>query len=164
MKTTKPKYNPHKWFFGYVSTLADFDRKYEKVIRAGIVSEYTDGATDSLSDMYLNHNWQYIQMKKALMNEKVDALDKARKRVIAVLFSYLQFNKRKATMQYVKAVACNAAQVDHFNNIPLKKLKSLYRIFGEKKNKEANEWVNQVLSNITLDEETIDNQRGGTTD
>ena len=67
-------------------------------------------------------------------------------------------------MKYVKAIAANAAQVDHFNDIRLKKLKSLYRIFGEKKNKEANEWVDQVLSNITLDEETIDNHGCGTTD
>lgn len=155
--STTTKYNPHAWFFAHVNSMADYDKKYAEVIRAGIVNEYSNGATDSLSDMYKNHNWLYVQMKKSLMNVQYTELDKARKRLIAVLFSYLRFNGYQATMQYVKAVASGAAQVDHFNAIPVKKLKSLYRVFGEKKSKEADAWVDDVLSKITTDEKEATN-------
>ena len=159
MKTaTKYKYNPHAWFFAYVRNLADYDEVYAEMIRAGIVSEYSNGETDSLSDMYKNHNWQYIQMKKSLLNTHFNELDKARKRLIAVLFSYLRFKGYAATMEYVKAVATGASGVDRFNSIPMKKLISLYRIFGEKKSKEADDWVDGILSKITTDEkEAINN-------
>lgn len=157
MKTTKPKYNPHAWFFAHVNSMADYDSKYAEVIRAGIVNEYSNGATDSLSDMYKNHNWLYVQMKKSLMNTQYTELDKSRKRLIAVLFSYLRFNGYQATMDYVKAVATSAAQADSFNAIPVKKLKSLYRVFGAKKSKEADEWVDSVLSKIATDGSKKDN-------
>jgi hypothetical protein len=152
--------NPHAWFFAYVNNLEGYNKEFAKVIRSGIILEYTDGLTDSLSDLYKNHPSNYIQMKRALVAESLprirvgdfqfNDLDASRKRLIAVLFSFLSWKGTKPSMKYVKAIAANAAQVDHFNNIPLKKLKSLYRIFGEKKNKEANEWVDQVLNNAAM--------------
>lgn len=160
---TKPT-NPHAWFFAYVNNLEGYNKEFAKVIRSGIILEYTDGLTDSLSDLYKNHPAKYIQMKRALVAESFNDLDASRKRLIAVLFSFLSWKGKKPSMKYVKAIAANAAQVDHFNDIPLKKLKSLYRIFGEKKNKEADEWVNGVLDKLTLDEETIDNHGCRTTD
>jgi len=157
MATTKTA-NPHGWFFRYVNNLEGYDKDYAKVIRSGIILEYTDGLTDSLSDLYKNHPAKYIQMKRALVKESFDDLDASRKRLIAVLFSFLSWKDKKPSMKYVKAIAANAAQVDRFNDIPLKKLKSLYRIFGEKKNKEANEWVDQIFNKITHnDERTFDN-------
>lgn len=153
---TKPA-NPHTWFFAYVNNLEGYDKNFAKVIRSGIILEYTGGLTDSLSDLYNHYPSDYIQMKRALTRESFDELDAARKRLIAVLFSFLMWKNKKPSMKYVKAIAANAAQVNHFNDIPLNKLKSLYRIFGEKKNKEANEWVDQVLSKITLDDEGTNN-------
>lgn len=150
--------NPHAWFFAYVNNLEGYNKEFAKVIRSGIILEYTDGLTDSLSDLYKNHPAKYIQMKRVLVAESLNDLDASRKRLIAVLFSFLLWKGRKPSMKYVKAIAANAAQVDHFNIIPLKKLKSLYRIFGEKKNKEADNWVDGILLKITRDEkEAINN-------
>lgn len=148
--------NPHAWFFAYVNNLEGYNKEFAKVIREGIILEYTNGLTDSLSDLYNNHPAKYIQMKRALVKDSFNDLDASRKRLIAVLFSFLSWKGKKPSMQYVKAIAANAAQVDHFNDIPLKKLKSLYRIFGEKKNKEADVWADQVLSKITQENEKAD--------
>lgn len=155
--------NPHAWFFAYVNNLEGYNKEFAKVIRSGIILEYTDGLTGSLSDLYKNHPAKYIQMKRALVAESFNDLDASRKRLIAVLFSFLSWKNKKPSMKYVKAIAANAAKVDHFNDIPLKKLKELYRIFGEKKNKDADAWVDQVLTNLTKDEDgKNDNQGCGT--
>lgn len=130
MKATK--HNPHAWFFSYVAGLEGYNKDFAKVIREGIILEFTDGQTGSLSELYAQHPALYSRMKTDLMRQQADELDKARKRLIAVLFSFLKDNSGNATMQYVKAVACNAAGVSAFNDISLNKLKSLYRIFGTK--------------------------------
>lgn len=150
--------NPHAWFFAYVNNMEGYNKEFAKVIRSGIILEYTDGLTDSLSDLYKNYPAKYIQMKRALVSESLNDLDASRKRLIAVLFSFLSWKGIQPSMKYVKAIAANAAQVDHFNNIPLKNLKTLYRIFGEKKNKYADDWVDGILSKIATDEkEAINN-------
>ena len=130
---TTTKHNPHAWFFSYVAGLEGYNKDYAKVIREGIILEFTDGQTGSLSELYAQHPALYRRMKTDLMRQQADELDKARKRLIAVLFAFLKKNNsEQATMQYVKAVACNAAGVSAFNDISLNKLKSLYRIFGMK--------------------------------
>lgn len=152
------KTNPHAWFFACVNNMEGYNKEFAKVIRSGIILEYTDGLTDSLSDLYKNHPAKYIQMKRELVSESLNDLDASRKRLIAVLFSFLFWKGIQPSMKYVKAIAANAAQADHFNSIPIKKLKTLYRIFGEKKNKEADDWVDGILSKIATDEkEAIDN-------
>lgn len=65
--------------------------------------------------------------------------------MIAVLFSWLSYKKYGANMAYVKQIACNAAEGTGFNEIPLMKLRQLYRIFGDMKNREADKWVTEVL-------------------
>jgi hypothetical protein len=78
-----------------------------------------------------------------------DEMDKARKRVIAVIFSWLSFKKYKADIRYVKQIACNATRCERFNDIPHIELRKLYRIFGDMKSKEADMWVNEVLNKVT---------------
>ena len=139
------KSNPHAWFFTYVTALEGYNKDFAKVIREGIVLEFTDGATGSLSELYSTFPELYRQMKHTLLKEKADELDKARKRLIAALFSFLtspptplpeeRGESRKPTMHYVKSVACSAAKVADFNTISLDKLKYLYRIFGTKSTK-----------------------------
>ncbi|HBX45534.1 MAG TPA: hypothetical protein DEG28_06605 [Porphyromonadaceae bacterium] len=116
-----------------------FNKDYEKVIREGIIMEYSCGRTASLSELYTNYPSEYRQMKQELIRKSTEELNIARKRLIAVLFSFLKDNKEKPTMQYVKSVACHAAKVTNFNNIPLNKLKALYRTFGTKNTKEWTE-------------------------
>ncbi len=135
MKTTKT--NPHAWFFKYITELEGYDKNYEKVIREGVILDFTNGLTGSLQELYTVFPERYRKMKAELLQPKTqtktDEMDQARKRLIAVLFAFLKKNSNEnATMQYVKAVACNAAGVSAFNDIALSKLKSLYRIFGMK--------------------------------
>lgn len=143
MKTTKS--NPHTWFFRYVNNLEGYNKDFEKVIREGIICEYSKGLTSSLSDLYSNHPAKYMQMKRELTRQSLNELDNARKRLIAVLFSFLKDSEEKPTMQYVKAVACKAAKVDTFNDIPLNQLKSLYRTFGTKNTKDWTELERELI-------------------
>jgi hypothetical protein len=142
MKTT---YNPHAWFFRYVRTLPEYEQAYDKIIREGIVSQYSDGKTCSLSEMYEKHRRMYNRMKYDIENPTNDELNKARKRLIAVLFEWLKKEGKDANMQYVKQVACHAAKVHSFNQIPLMKLKVLYRVFGMKNTENMQEWERQLI-------------------
>jgi hypothetical protein len=128
--TTKTKSNPHRWFFAYVNSLEGYNRSYAKVIREGIIREYADGLTESLADLYANYPAIYERMKRELTRQSQGELDKARKRLIAVLFSYLR--GENPTTQYVKAMACRAARQSCFNDIPLQALKELYGNFVAK--------------------------------
>lgn len=148
MATTTATYNPHKWFFGYVKSLEGYNKDYAKVIREGIILEYSEGKTESLKVMYESYPFLYNRMRRKLTDSAKDELDMARKRVIAVLFSWLGYKKYRANMEYVKKIACNASGSERFNAIPLLKLRQLYRIFGDMKSKEADEWVSAVLNKI----------------
>lgn len=128
MKPTKS--NPHAWFFSYVTGLEGYNKNYEKVIREGVISDFTNGKTGSLSELYTIYPELYRKMKTQLLQQKADELDKARKKLIAVLFDFLK--NEKPSIEYVKAVACKAANVENFNAIPLDKLGYLYRVFGTK--------------------------------
>ena len=123
-----------------------YDGEYEKVIREGIVYQHSGGKTESLKTLYEVSPTLYSRMKKQLQFEQLGEVDKARKRLIAVLFSYAQYNGYKADINYVKRIACNAAQVESFNAIEHVKLRQLYRIFGDRHSKEADKWVSQVLT------------------
>ena len=142
---TATKSNPHTWFFRIVSSMEGYNKDFEKVIREGIILEYSGGLTGSLSELYSNHFAKYMQMKRELTRQSLDELDNARKRLIAVLFSFLKDIEEKPTMLYVKAVACKAAKVDIFNNIPLNQLKSLYRTFGTKNTKDWTELERKLI-------------------
>lgn len=144
MKTaTKP--NPHTWFFRIVTGMEGYNKDFEKVIREGIILEYSGGLTGSLSELNSDHPAKYTQMKRELTRQSLDELDNARKRLIAVLFSFLKDNDEKPTMQYVKEVACKAAKVATFNDIPLNQLKSLYRTFGTKNTKDWTELERKLI-------------------
>jgi hypothetical protein len=143
---TATKLNPHAWFFRYVNNLEGYNKNFAKVIREGIILEYSGGLTGSLSELYSDYPLTYTKMKRELTTDQfLHELDNARKRLIAVLFSFLNDNKEPPTMRYVKAVACNAAKVDDFNDIPLKQLKSLYRIFGMKNTKDWTETERELI-------------------
>lgn len=60
-------------------------------------------------------------------------LDKYRKRLIRSIFAWREALGEKATMNYVKAIACQAAETEKgFNSIPLERLRSLYNAFNKK--------------------------------
>lgn len=141
MKTTKS--NPHTWFFRYVSNMEGYNPNFEKDIREGIIMKYSGGVTGSLSELHCNYPERYAQMKRELIQQSQNELNQARKRLIAVLFSFLK--DENPSMQYVKAVACNAAKVSSFNDIELAQLKFLYRTFGTKNTKGMTEAQRQLI-------------------
>lgn len=83
-------------------------------------------------------------------NPELAQTDRFRKRLIAAVFNWLKkMGRHDATTELVKAIACRAAGVDRFNQIPLERLRSLYYAFG-KKSRDLD-----FVSKITADE--IDN-------
>ena len=70
-------------------------------------------------------------------------LDKYRKRLIRSIFAWREALGEKATMNYVKAIACQAARLKKgFNSIPLERLRSLYNAFPTKKRRIWQWWNN----------------------
>lgn len=143
METTKTV-NPHGWFYRHLSQVCDsFDMDEAK---KDLVRRYSYGKTDSLAIMYAKYPALYYKMKRALspVERNNNELDISRKRLIAAIFSHLKDKGYTPDMDYVKRVACNAAKVTRFNEIPLNSLKSLYNQF---KNKDLQAGVNELIKN-----------------
>lgn len=128
------KANPHAWFYAHLRTLDGWGLGHDDTIKESIISSYSGGKTASVRELYEKYPAQYRLMHAELTRPTVNApdLDKARKRVIAVVFAHLKAQGYTRGIDYVKQVACNAAGIQDFNSIPLQTLKSLYRSFGEK--------------------------------
>lgn len=60
------------------------------------------------------------------------SLDKKRKGLIKSIFRWFELQGKVVTMDYVKGVACRAAKVDNFNDIPSSQLTTLYAEFCRK--------------------------------
>lgn len=156
--------NPHTWFYAYLKTI-DGHQQYGDVIKESIIFEYSGGLTESLSEMYKNSRHLYERMRAELTNGKIWStkysvkdikpkiynadLDKARKRLIAVLFDCTGIQGYKKDIHYIKKMACIAAGVTQFNDIPLEKLEELYRKFGRKKAPLLDKWAGDVLNKIS---------------
>jgi hypothetical protein len=67
------------------------------------------------------------------VNPELAQTDRWRKRLLAAVFGWLnKMGKHEATPELVKAIACRAAGVDRYNQIPVERLRSLYYAFGKK--------------------------------
>lgn len=140
--------NPHKWLFAHLQTVRGYDNIDEA--RKALVFDYSDGKTESLSVLYEKYPRQYKRMRNDLGSghKKVtDPQDTARKRLIAAIFGNLEQRGIAADMAYVKGVACRAAKVDRFNDIPLNDLKNLYNRF---KNKNLQNELDELITSISL--------------
>lgn len=148
MKTT----NPHAWFFAYLKTVNGWGQGYDEVIKEGIIFDYSGGKTESLKELFEKYPTKYRKMRAELSprtqkQQADDRLDKARKKLIAAIFSNLEGRGYKPTMDYVKAVACKGAKVTRFNDIALPTLKDLYNRF---RNKDLQASVNELLKTIDI--------------
>ncbi|WP_108821072.1 hypothetical protein [Dysgonomonas sp. Marseille-P4361] len=146
--TTKTN-NPHAWLFAYMRNIQGNEDRDE--VRKALVFDYSNGKTDSLVELYAKYPRAYQQMRRDLSQKKRaddPNLDKARKRLIAAIFSNLERRKYKPDTDYVKRVACKAANVNRFNDIDLMTLKALYRRFGEKNAATHNAWADALLESI----------------
>ncbi|MCL2651153.1 MAG: regulatory protein GemA [Candidatus Azobacteroides sp.] len=68
-----------------------------------------------------------------IFNPQLVGLDKWRKRLIASIGGWLRAMSRPENIKIIKAIACRAAQVETFNDIPMERLRSLYAAFNKKK-------------------------------
>lgn len=146
MKTTTN--NPHAWLFAHLQAAHGYDNINEA--RKALVFDYSDGKTESLSELYNKYPRKYQQMRRDLAagyKKATDPRDTARKRLIAAIFGNLEQRGYKADMVYVKGIACKAAKVERFNDIPLNMLKNLYNRF---KNKNLQNDLNELITSISL--------------
>ncbi len=144
--------NPHAWFFAYLKTVDGWGQGYDEVIKESIIFDYSGGKTESLKELFEKYPTKYRKMRaklspKTQKQQADDRLDKARKKLIAAIFSNLEGRGYKPTMDYVKAVACKAAKVTRFNEIALPTLKDLYNRF---RNKDLQASVNELLKTIDI--------------
>lgn len=68
-----------------------------------------------------------------MIDQRAKQEDIWRKRVIAAIFGWRRAMSDTATMDEVKAIACRAAGVKNFNDIPLERLRSIYNAFTKKR-------------------------------
>lgn len=148
--------NPHGWFFQYLKMIGDEDTDEA---RKALVYDYSGGKTESLKELFEKYPAEYRKMRAKLSKMRAkssayqqgqiddDRLDKARKKLIAAIFSNLEGRGYKPTMDYVKAVACKGTKVTRFNDIALPTLKDLYNRF---RNKDLQASVNELLKTIDI--------------
>ena len=94
--------------------------------RAEVINTFTNGRTSSareLSETELENLCRFFETNSQ------ETLDKKRKRLIAVIFGVYKKMNKKVTIEYVKGIACRAAQESHFNHITSSRLDSLYNAF-----------------------------------
>lgn len=144
MTTITP--NPHKWLFAHLKLAQGYESTEEA--RKALVFDYSDGKTDSLSELFDKYPSKYQKMRRDLgTNRKtvVNPLDHARKRLIAAIFGNLEQRGYKGNMEYVKSIACIGAKEKRFNDIPLDTLKALYNRF---KNKNLNNEIDSLINSV----------------
>lgn len=146
--------NPHTWFFAHLKTVEGWGQGFDDVIKGGIISHYSGGKTESLKELFEKYPKAYNRMRSELSTstpkkraEQDPRLDKARKKLIAAIFSHLEDKGYTPDMDYVKRVACNGAKATRFNDIPLNTLKNLYNQFV---NKDLQAGVNELIKNTGL--------------
>ncbi len=149
MKTATKTANPHKWLFAHLQATQGYDNIDEA--RKALVFDYSDGKTESLSELYEKYPRKYQQMRRDLTPNSIkkvtDPLDTARKRLIAAIYGNLEQRGYTADMAYVKGIACKGAKAVRFNDIPLNVLKNLYNRF---KNKNLQNELDDLITNINL--------------
>ncbi|MDR0749082.1 MAG: hypothetical protein LBF62_05880 [Tannerellaceae bacterium] len=138
---SKKKENPHTLFWTLLKETPGYNESYKEVIKEGVVHEYSNGRTTSLSTMYVKYPEEYSRMIDAMKGDSRQRLkrydytrDKAAKRVIAAACKYVdslgyRFASRQDKIEYVKRIACRAANCAYFNKIPLSKLEKVYSQF-----------------------------------
>ena len=67
-----------------------------------------------------------------LTADKINGLDKSRKRVIAAICNWLMMTGQGEDVKKAKAIAARATGYDHFNKIPVERLNNIYNCFLKK--------------------------------
>ena len=139
----------------------------DKEAMGDIVLEFTGGRTchtSELSFMECREITEFMQStliqpgSREKSSERTDRkveghpdrveLDCKRKGVIRAIFRWLELTGVKASMEYVKAIACRAAKRDRFNELSLGDLTRVYAEFCRKQ--EAVEAKAEVLNELAV--------------
>lgn len=95
--------------------------------KLAMIAEYGVESSKDLSNGELT---QLCDRLNDILNPEDAKLDKMRKRVLAAIGGWLRLiGKGNEGMDYIKGVACRAAQTDNFNKIPLERLTTIYNMF-----------------------------------
>lgn len=94
--------------------------------RHEVIYNFTSGRTQSSRELSPE---EIEKLCNALQGKYSAEMDAKRKRLLAAIFGMFKKMKKEASMSYVKAIACRAAGVKNFNDIPSTRLDSLYNAF-----------------------------------
>jgi hypothetical protein len=94
--------------------------------KENILSEYNVKHTTDLTCLQLI---EICNRLSNILSPDLVEMDKYRKRVIAAISEWLRNKDMRTDLDYIKGVACKAAQAKTFNSIPLNKLRAIYATF-----------------------------------
>ncbi|MBS2100680.1 hypothetical protein [Carboxylicivirga linearis] len=103
--------------------------------RRDFLMDYTNGLTDSLSELYSKDPLMYFKMINDMaetVKKRTTDVDKWRKRVMASVGGYLKLMGRESNANLIKKIACRATGYDNFNAIPPSRLMNVYNTFLNK--------------------------------
>ena len=146
MKTTMKANKTHGLFYSLVKQLPNYNAQFKDVIKEGLVSEFTKGQTESLSEMYERFPVEYSRMIEAMkkLTRKEDSKRSTsqegeiwRKRCIAAVCGWLdlrgaKLDGKQAKTSYAIAVICRAASCSNFNLITVERLTDIYNEYLRK--------------------------------
>ncbi len=146
-------------------TRGQLNRKYHYLLKdlginedqkLALLSSWGVSSSTELSDekLYELTLWLGLKQKERFSKAKAqeqakhrDELDLWRKRVIASIGAWLKLTNQPDSIGYIKATACQGAEVRNFNKIGISKLRSLYNEFGNKNR------VQKAVKSLTQSEE-----------
>jgi len=141
---TQNKYRTFGLFWSLLKQLPDYDAKFRDTIKEGIVCQYTNGKTSSLSDMYNRFPREYARMIEDMKGDAAarreryeERQDVSRKRVIAAICTWIdrlgyKFPTKNDKIRYAKTIACRAANCSNFNEITDSRLIAIYNLYCQK--------------------------------
>lgn len=136
--------NKHGLFWSLLKGLPGYKEEDKESLKEIFVEQYSNGRTHSLPEMYTKYPAEYslmIEGMKGISSNKETRYDEERnkmaKRVIAAICSWLdktkyKFESDKAKVDYVKRIACRAANCSNFNKIPVSRLNAIYQFYNQK--------------------------------
>lgn len=108
--------------------MTELSRKGLQNDRAEIIYNFTGGRTQSARELTKAEITALCQSLKNTSQNSAE-MDKKRKRLLAAIFGVFKKMNKQPSIEYVKALACRAAKVERFNDIPSERLNSLYNAF-----------------------------------
>ena len=114
-------------------------RKFHALLgKAGVSNEdklvlLSSYGVESSKDLNVYELTELCSKLDAMSNPQVADLNLWRKRLMACIGGYLRAMNKPQNAEIIKGIACRAAKIERFNNIPLERLKSLYNAFLDHK-------------------------------